>query len=72
MKLRGIAALLAWLVLALGLPGGAAPAAAQQTDLVNDRDLAYRAARSDYQSALDNWAVVEKRWNDAVEEHLQA
>ena len=49
----------------------AAPAAAQ-TDELTDRDLAYRAARSEYDAALSAWAVVEKRWNDAVEEHAQA
>lgn len=67
---RLLAAIVAWVT--IGLVHGAGSASAQQTDLVNDRDLAYRAARSAHQSAVDAWAVVEKRWTDAVEEHLQA
>lgn len=68
---RALAAAVARVVLALALMAGASSAAAQQ-DLVNDRDLAYRAARSAHQSAVDAWTVVEKRWTDAVDEHVQA
>ena len=51
----------------------AGPGTAQQSaDQVVDRELAYRSARSQYQAALDAWGVVEKQWNDAVEEHAQA
>ena len=46
--------------------------AQQSGDQVVDRELAYRSARSQYQAALDAWGVVEKKWNDAVEEHAQA
>ena len=45
---------------------------AQQTDLVQERALAYRAARSQHQAALDAWTVREQQWNDAVEEHERA
>jgi hypothetical protein len=56
----------AWAALATG-------SAAQQTqDQVVNRQLAYDAAKSQYQAALDAWRVVEKQWNDAVEEHEQA
>ena len=51
----------------------ARPGVAQQNgDQVVDRELAYRSARSQFQAALDAWGVVEKQWNDAVEEHAQA
>ena len=51
----------------------AGPGAAQESaDQVVDRELAYRSAGSQYQAALDAWGVIEKQWNDAVEEHAQA
>ena len=51
----------------------AGPGAAQESaDQVVDRELAYRSAGSQYQAALDAWVVIEKQWNDAVEEHAQA
>lgn len=49
------------------------PAVAQQPqDQVVNGQLAYDAAKSQYQAALDAWRVVEKQWTDAVEEHDQA
>jgi hypothetical protein len=57
----------AWVALALPL---ASPAAGQQPqDQVVNLQLAYNAARSQYQAALDAWRVVEKQWTDAVEDH---
>jgi hypothetical protein len=61
-------AAVAWL-LALA---AARPAGAQQPgDQLQDRQLAYDAARSQYGAALDAWRVVEKQWNDAVDDHVQ-
>ena len=60
----------AWVALALV---AAAPTAAQQPqDQVVNRQLAYNAARSQHQAAFDAWRVVEKQWNDAIEDHAQA
>ena len=59
------------LALLLALCGPAALAAQQPNDLPA-RELDYRAARSGYESARDAWSVVEKAWNDAVEEHARA
>jgi hypothetical protein len=51
----------------------AGPGVAQQSgDQVVDRELVYQSARSQYQASLDAWRVVEKQWNDSVEEHAQA
>lgn len=67
LRFRGLAVLVASL---------AAPpvcsVAAQQIDQVQDRQLAYEAARSGYQAAIDARNVREKQWNDALEEHEQA
>jgi hypothetical protein len=66
---RWLAAAAAGAALALTV---AQPAAAQQpADPFQDRQLAYDAARSQYGAALDAWRVVEKQWNDAVEDHDQ-
>ena len=56
------------MVLSFAVPG----AAQQSGDQVVDRELVYRSAQSQHQAALDAWGVVEKQWNDAVEEHAQA
>lgn len=59
-------------VLVASLAGPSRSVAAQQLDQVQDRQLAYEAARSGYQAALDARNVREKQWNDALEEHEQA
>ena len=51
----------------------AGPAVGQQaSDEVVALELAYRAATSQYRATLDAWNVVEKQWNDALEEHVRA
>ncbi len=65
-----------WAAAAALLVSVAAPRAvvAQQpvADQVQNRQLAYNAAKSGYQAALDARNVYEKQWNDALEEHEQA
>lgn len=67
---------LAWLpVVAVAVALNSQPGLAQAqqgADQVVDRELTYRSARSQYQAALDAWGVVERQWNEAVEEHAQA
>lgn len=50
---------------------GARPAAAQQ-DQVVARQLAYDAARSEYEAALAAWRVVENQWNSAIDAYADA
>lgn len=71
---RGLDLRRGWLALAaaLLLAGGPRPLRAQAADAYQDRQLAYDAAKSQYQAALDARRVREKQWNDAIEEHEQA
>jgi hypothetical protein len=65
-------ALLLGLLLAPWALWAPTPLVAQQPNDLPGRELDYRAARSAYESARDAWSVVEKAWNDAVEEHARA